>query len=358
MIGAMYASMVMPCYASANNNTTSAVDDYQIVTTTANDDYNSSDVVILTEEQLIADGERIQDILNTAQMVYIPTTMSEEEIESYCGVSPRVNTVFGDPETKDATAITYDDGSYHFTHFFTVVDGSSVLSEAMTPAPAEDEDEVLANRIESVLRAKESKGPVPVTRAVPGGAVDYGHMRTDVTDSAGRNFGALEYTVWFYQMGKNASGRVFDSVCDAYFSPNSKAQCKAMSVTLGSNLSDHQIWGATSDIVSTSKDRTYNLSLSGSLTGLTITASTSWSYNANSQDVSKDFSNAKYKTWKFTPVSSVKGDSWNEVPGIRTGVTGSNKTNLTSVTLNATFKTIYNTILQPKANNSHSFRWS
>ena len=40
MIGAMYASMVMPCYASANNNTTSAVDNYQIVTTTANDDYN------------------------------------------------------------------------------------------------------------------------------------------------------------------------------------------------------------------------------------------------------------------------------------------------------------------------------
>ncbi|MCI5842600.1 MAG: hypothetical protein MR004_02885 [Clostridiales bacterium] len=62
MIGAMYASMVMPCYASANNNTTSAADDYQIVTTTTNDDYDSSDVVILTEEQLIADGERIDSV--------------------------------------------------------------------------------------------------------------------------------------------------------------------------------------------------------------------------------------------------------------------------------------------------------
>ena len=319
---------------------------------------DSSDVVILTEEQLIADGERIPDILNTAQMVYIPTTMSEEEIESYCGISPRVNTVFGDPETKDATAITYDNGSYHFTHFFTVVDDSSVLSEAMTPAPTEEENEILANRIESVLRAKDAKGPAPVTRAVPGGAVDYGHMRTDVTDSAGRNFGAIEYTVWFYQMGKTASGRVFDSVCDAYFSPNSKAQCKAMSVTLGTNLSDHQILGATSDIVSTSKNMTYSLSLSGSLTGVPITGSISWNYTANAQNVSKDFSNAKYKTWKFTPVSSAKGDSWNEVPGIRTGVTGSNKTNLTSVTINASFKTDYNTVLQPKANNSHSFTWS
>jgi hypothetical protein len=121
------------------------LDDYNVILyEDIRDSYDSSDIVVLSQEQLLAAGEKVKDILQTAKMVYIASDMSESSIIDACGIAPTALEEESSSDTKAATAIYYENGEYYFSTVDDLSDGQGTTSDS----PTEQE---IYDGIESIL---------------------------------------------------------------------------------------------------------------------------------------------------------------------------------------------------------------
>jgi len=304
----------------------------------------SSDIIVISEEQMLDMGSGVKALFNNAEMVYITTGMSMDEILLSCDMTSNV----GSEDTSDskvATAVRkLDDGTYSChdvsVMYATQESGISAVSSLQNVLT---EDQLILDGLCAVLTTEETSCNAIVesrTRLAPTGSAAYKSDSAVVYDASNNRIGTMGYTLYFYKVVKSGTTRLFDTICISTFAPDNGYKCAKMSVFLGTSQSTHEVLEAA-NITSNGSTYTHTLNLSASKTGISGGGSTGWSYTVGAQNVTKSFDmTTNDRTWTFKPVSAANKDAWIEEPGIRTASTQANC--YTEVVLSCPFVTILN----------------